>query len=80
MRYVIDTGFVKARGYNAKLGAESLQVVPVSQAQARQRSGRAGSLRFALYCAGAACRLQRAALCCKPLLGVTRCCVLPVVP
>lgn len=42
VRYVIDTGFVKARGYNAKLGADSLQVVPVSQAQARQRSGRAG--------------------------------------
>jgi hypothetical protein len=35
-------GFVKARGYSAKLGADSLQVVPVSQAQARQRSGRAG--------------------------------------
>lgn len=42
VKYVIDTGFVKARGYNAKLGADSLQVVPVSQAQARQRSGRAG--------------------------------------
>jgi ATP-dependent RNA helicase DHX8/PRP22 len=42
VRYVIDTGFVKARGYHAKLGADSLQVVPVSQAQARQRSGRAG--------------------------------------
>lgn len=41
-RYVIDTGLVKARGYNAKLGVDSLQVVPVSQAQARQRSGRAG--------------------------------------
>ncbi|WIA22550.1 hypothetical protein OEZ85_000984 [Tetradesmus obliquus] len=42
VRYVVDTGFVKARGYSAKLGADSLQVVPVSQAQARQRSGRAG--------------------------------------
>ncbi|KIY98086.1 RNA helicase [Monoraphidium neglectum] len=42
VRYVVDTGFVKARGYHAKLGADSLQVVPVSQAQARQRSGRAG--------------------------------------
>ena len=48
VRYVIDTGFVKARGYNAKLGADSLQVVPVSQAQARQRSGRAGELRCKL--------------------------------
>ena len=26
VRYVVDAGFVKARGYNAKLGAESLQV------------------------------------------------------
>ena len=42
VRYVIDAGFVKSRGYHARLGADSLQVVPVSQAQARQRSGRAG--------------------------------------
>ena len=42
VRFVVDTGFVKARDYSAKLGADSLQVVPVSQAQARQRSGRAG--------------------------------------
>ena len=41
-RYVIDTGVVKARGYNAKLGIDSLSVVAISQAQARQRSGRAG--------------------------------------
>jgi hypothetical protein len=26
VRYVVDTGFVKARGYHAKLGADSLQV------------------------------------------------------
>lgn len=50
VRYVIDTGFVKARGYNAKLGADSLQVVPVSQAQARQRSGRAGGERSWRWC------------------------------
>ena len=42
VRYVIDTGYVKARAYNARLGADCLEVVPVSQAQARQRSGRAG--------------------------------------
>lgn len=42
VRYVVDTGFVKARGYHASIGVDSLQVVPVSQAQARQRSGRAG--------------------------------------
>lgn len=42
IKYVIDTGFVKARAYSAAVGADCLQVVPVSQAQARQRSGRAG--------------------------------------
>ncbi|PNH05818.1 putative pre-mRNA-splicing factor ATP-dependent RNA helicase [Tetrabaena socialis] len=42
VRFVVDTGQVKSRDYNAKLGLESLAVVPVSQAQARQRSGRAG--------------------------------------
>ena len=43
VRYVVDSGFVKARSYSARLGSDSLQVVPVSQAQARQRSGRAGT-------------------------------------
>ena len=43
VRYVIDTGFVKSRSYSPALGADCLQVVPVSQAQARQRSGRAGA-------------------------------------
>lgn len=42
MRHVIDTGVVKARSYAPRLGADSLQVVPISQAQAWQRSGRAG--------------------------------------
>ena len=40
--YVIDPGFVKQNSYDAKLGMDSLIVVPISQAQARQRSGRAG--------------------------------------
>jgi hypothetical protein len=44
VRYVVDPGFVKARTYNARLGSDSLQVMPISQAQARQRSGRAGML------------------------------------
>jgi len=44
VRYVIDSGFTKARAYSAKAGVDSLQVVPISQAQARQRSGRAGEL------------------------------------
>ena len=43
VRYVVDTGFVKARAYSSKAAAECLQVVPVSQAQARQRAGRAGA-------------------------------------
>lgn len=42
VRYVIDTGFVKSRSYSPRLGADCLQVAPISQAQARQRSGRAG--------------------------------------
>eukprot|EP00798_Chlamydomonas_sp_ICE-L_P016225 gene16226-22390_t len=49
VRYVIDTGFVKTRGYNAKMGAESLQVVPVSKAQARQRSREAPGRAYRLY-------------------------------
>lgn len=40
--YVIDPGFVKQNCYDPKLGMDSLQVVPISQAQARQRAGRAG--------------------------------------
>eukprot|EP00897_Mesotaenium_endlicherianum_P007228 jgi/Mesen1/6533/ME000333S05841 len=42
IRYVVDPGLVKARAFNAKIGVESLAVVPISKAQARQRSGRAG--------------------------------------
>lgn len=40
--YVVDPGFVKQSAYDAKLGMDSLIVTPISQAQARQRSGRAG--------------------------------------
>ncbi|KAF9095828.1 DEAH-box ATP-dependent RNA helicase prp22 [Mortierella sp. AD031] len=40
--YVVDPGFVKQNAYDAKLGMDSLIVTPISQAQARQRSGRAG--------------------------------------
>jgi ATP-dependent RNA helicase DHX8/PRP22 len=40
--YVIDPGFVKQNSYDAKLGMDALIVVPISQAQAKQRSGRAG--------------------------------------
>lgn len=40
--FVVDPGFVKQTAYDAKLGMDRLQVTPISQAQARQRSGRAG--------------------------------------
>ncbi|KAL5594119.1 hypothetical protein BROUX41_001165 [Berkeleyomyces rouxiae] len=40
--YVIDPGFVKQNAYDPKLGMDSLVVTPISQAQANQRSGRAG--------------------------------------
>ncbi|KAI9189080.1 hypothetical protein H9P43_000508 [Blastocladiella emersonii ATCC 22665] len=42
IRYVIDTGFCKLKYYNAKIGMDALQVTPISQANANQRSGRAG--------------------------------------
>lgn len=40
--YVIDPGFVKQNAYDPRLGMDSLVVTPISQAQARQRAGRAG--------------------------------------
>ncbi|KAJ3434127.1 hypothetical protein M0812_20191 [Anaeramoeba flamelloides] len=39
--YVIDPGFVKQKCYNPRLGMDSLVVVPISQAAADQRAGRA---------------------------------------
>ncbi|KIY50796.1 ATP-dependent RNA helicase DHX8 [Fistulina hepatica ATCC 64428] len=40
--YVVDPGFSKQNAYDPRLGMDSLVVMPISQAQARQRSGRAG--------------------------------------
>lgn len=40
--YVIDSGFCKLSCYNPRLGLSELSVFPVSQANANQRSGRAG--------------------------------------
>jgi pre-mRNA-splicing factor ATP-dependent RNA helicase DHX16 len=40
--YVVDTGFCKQKSFNPKRGMESLVVVPISKAAARQRAGRAG--------------------------------------
>ncbi|RMZ72770.1 atp dependent rna helicase [Pyrenophora seminiperda CCB06] len=60
--YVIDTGYVKLRAYNAALGIENLAVVPVSKASAIQRAGRAGRTRpgkcFRLYTEAAFNRLE----------------------
>lgn len=36
VRFVVDPGLVKMRGYSAKTGVESLVVTAVSQAHARQ--------------------------------------------
>ncbi|KAH7398256.1 ATP dependent RNA helicase-like protein [Pyrenochaeta sp. MPI-SDFR-AT-0127] len=51
--YVLDSGYVKLRNYDASLGIENLNVVPVSKASATQRAGRAGRTRpgkcFRLY-------------------------------
>jgi pre-mRNA-splicing factor ATP-dependent RNA helicase DHX38/PRP16 len=40
--YVVDAGFAKLKVYNPKMGMDTLQVTPVSQANASQRAGRAG--------------------------------------
>ena len=52
--HVIDAGFVKISAYNPNNGLDSTVVVPVSQAGANQRAGRAGRVRsgccYRLYC------------------------------
>ena len=40
--YVVDAGYSKLKLYNPKVGMDSLQITPISQANASQRSGRAG--------------------------------------
>ncbi|KAL3860346.1 hypothetical protein ACJMK2_010482 [Sinanodonta woodiana] len=40
--FVIDSGYCKLKVYNPKIGMDALQVYPISQANANQRSGRAG--------------------------------------
>eukprot|EP01135_Chromosphaera_perkinsii_P002554 Nk52_evm70s224 gene=Nk52_evmTU70s224 len=40
--YVVDCGFSKLKVYNPKIGMDALQIFPCSQANANQRSGRAG--------------------------------------
>ena len=43
--YVVDCCFAKTKSYNAKTGVDFLTVMPVSQASATQRAGRAGRVR-----------------------------------
>src|SRR5277367_2940217 len=40
--YVVDAGFSKLKVYNPRMGMDTLQITPISQANAKQRSGRAG--------------------------------------
>ncbi|KAI8811883.1 P-loop containing nucleoside triphosphate hydrolase protein [Cladochytrium replicatum] len=42
IRYVVDTGFVKQKMYDPQTSMDALLVVPISQATATQRAGRAG--------------------------------------
>ncbi|KAJ4368160.1 hypothetical protein N0V83_006516 [Neocucurbitaria cava] len=62
--FVLDSGYVKLRNYDARLGIENLNVVPVSKASATQRAGRAGRTRpgkcFRLYTETAFERLEEA--------------------
>merc|ERR1712113_696539 len=40
--YVVDPGFVKQKVYHSKTSMDALVVTPISQAEAKQRAGRAG--------------------------------------
>ncbi|KAJ2020936.1 Pre-mRNA-splicing factor ATP-dependent RNA helicase PRP16 [Coemansia sp. S680] len=42
VKYVLDCGYYKLKVYNSCIGMDSLQITPISQASANQRSGRAG--------------------------------------
>jgi pre-mRNA-splicing factor ATP-dependent RNA helicase DHX38/PRP16 len=40
--FVVDAGYCKLKVYNPKVGMDALQITPISQANANQRTGRAG--------------------------------------
>lgn len=42
IKYVIDAGFFKLKVYNPRIGMDSLNLTPISKANAKQRQGRAG--------------------------------------
>lgn len=42
LRYVVDSGLVKLRTFDPRYGIDVLSIVPISQASANQRAGRAG--------------------------------------
>ena len=42
IHYVVDAGYYKLKVYNPKVGMDALQITPISQANANQRTGRAG--------------------------------------
>ncbi|KAG0170801.1 DEAH-box ATP-dependent RNA helicase prp22 [Apophysomyces sp. BC1034] len=48
IRYVVDSGFVKEKSYDANTGMDALLVTEISQAAATQRAGRAGKA-YRLY-------------------------------
>ncbi|CBH15802.1 RNA helicase, putative [Trypanosoma brucei gambiense DAL972] len=44
LSYVVDSGYSKQNVFDPKTGMEQLKIMPISQAQARQRAGRAGRI------------------------------------
>lgn len=40
--FVVDAGYSKLKVYNPRMGMDTLQITPISQANSNQRSGRAG--------------------------------------
>ncbi|CAH0055165.1 unnamed protein product [Clonostachys solani] len=74
--YVIDSGVSKQAIYNNRLGMHSLRTMPISQASAKQRAGRAGRVQdglcFRLYSQEAFNKMPQStipAVSCSPLHG-----------